>query len=152
MRMQLNIFITMLLGGLWHGANWTFVLWGAYHGLGLVVSRLGLRARKWPRPLAVAGTFVFVVLGWVLFRSESVGAAFEMYRSMAGIHGFGVAWVRTNAVSLVVLAAALGIAFTWDTPDLVISRPRVWGLAHAAAAVLCVLRLSQPSPFLYFQF
>jgi len=151
-RTQLNTLLTMLLGGLWHGANWTFILWGAYHGIGLVISR-ALRPKK-PglRALAVASTFVFVVLGWVLFRSESFGAALEMYRSMAGFHGLGLAWARANAAGLIVLAIALGIAFTWDTPDVSISGARTWGLAHATLAVLCVLRLSQPSPFLYFQF
>jgi hypothetical protein len=91
------------------------------------------------------------VLGWVLFRSESFGTALETYRSMAGFHGLRLAWVRANAAGVMVLAIALGVAFTWDTPDVSISGARTWGLAHATVAVLCVL-LSQPSPFLYFQF
>ena len=74
-----NLLLTMLLGGLWHGAAWTFVAWGAYHGLLLALHR----ALPWPRwlgapalaPLRVAFTFLCVMLGWVLFRARSLGDA-----------------------------------------------------------------------------
>ena len=77
-RRYVNLMITMLLGGLWHGAGWTFVLWGLYHGLLLLLAhawREGLHGPRLPRPAGVLLTFLAVVLGWVLFRSESFAAA-----------------------------------------------------------------------------
>jgi len=82
----LNLFIAMAIAGLWHGAAWTFVVWGLWHGLGLAVHRVWsvsvvpsvawLRAGRGPiTALSVATTFAFVVLGWVLFAAASFGAA-----------------------------------------------------------------------------
>jgi hypothetical protein len=65
--------LTMVLGGLWHGAAWTFVLWGAFHGVGLVTEHaLGDRVRRVPVWLRWLVTFHLVVFGWILFRSQSV--------------------------------------------------------------------------------
>ena len=88
MRRYGNLLITMLLGGLWHGAAWTFVFWGLLHGLLLVLNhawqRTGLRL---PVPLAWAVTFLSVVVAWVFFRAESFDAALTMLAAMAGEHG-----------------------------------------------------------------
>jgi alginate O-acetyltransferase complex protein AlgI len=72
LRAHRNLLVTMLLGGLWHGANWTFVVWGGYHGVLLVLHRLSSRA--WQRAPAIAqivATFVLAVVGWVLFRAPT---------------------------------------------------------------------------------
>lgn len=90
-----NLFITMLLGGLWHGAGWTFVLWGALHGLYLIInhgwrSLLGQRLRQpgiFLRIIYTAITFVAVVIAWVLFRAESLTGAINMYAAMLGMNG-----------------------------------------------------------------
>src|SRR5262249_6881632 len=83
-----DLFLTMLIGGLWHGANWTFVAWGAYHGVGLVLYNLKIVRAPWlPRPAAVAATFVFVVVGWVLFRASSIHEAWLVLEAMAGARG-----------------------------------------------------------------
>lgn len=85
----INLFLTMLLGGLWHGANWTFVVWGALHGSYLIVNHalrrilgetdnLVLRAAGW------LSTFLAVVVGWVFFRATSVEAALAVLQAMAG--------------------------------------------------------------------
>ena len=74
-RTYVNLFVTMLLGGLWHGANWTFMLWGAYHGALLALERMnGKRGFGWrlPRVFQVGLTFVLVMFGWVLFRSPTM--------------------------------------------------------------------------------
>jgi D-alanyl-lipoteichoic acid acyltransferase DltB (MBOAT superfamily) len=94
-RRYLNLFITMLLGGLWHGAGWTFVFWGALHGFYLGVNhawdalqeRSGRKlGRGRLRQLAgQALTFLAVVIGWVFFRSDDLPAAFSMLRAMTGI-------------------------------------------------------------------
>lgn len=96
-----NLLLTMLLGGLWHGAGWTFVLWGALHGLYLcinhawhhLISRLQPR-RLLPRALSKALawglTFTAVVVGWVFFRASSFDAADAILRGMAGINGIAL--------------------------------------------------------------
>ena len=89
-----NLFITMVLGGLWHGASWHFVVWGAFHGLGLVACKIWqdfVSERKWlaelrPNPVwhwtGVAMTFYFGVFAWLLFRAETVGEAMAMCSRM----------------------------------------------------------------------
>ena len=83
-----NIFITFLIGGLWHGAAWTFVLWGMLHGIALVIHRvwnhLGLRMN---RKIAWILTFLFVNFAWVLFRADSFANALIVYKGMFGLTG-----------------------------------------------------------------
>jgi alginate O-acetyltransferase complex protein AlgI len=84
-----NLIVVFLLCGLWHGANWTFLLWGAYHGAWLVVERGNLGARlerALPRALAVAFTMVRVMLGWVLFRAADVTQAFDFLGRLFSYH------------------------------------------------------------------
>ena len=87
-RTYVNIVVTFLLGGLWHGAGWTFVVWGAMHGLAITVHRywtsLGLRTNKF---LGWLLTFLFVNCSWVFFRAESFEDAIRVLRGMAGING-----------------------------------------------------------------
>ena len=88
-RMLSNLLLTMVIGGLWHGANWTFVLWGLLHGVGLSISHLFLKylkigssKRLVVRVSFVSLTFLFVVLSWVLFRADNFTAALNMYKTM----------------------------------------------------------------------
>jgi alginate O-acetyltransferase complex protein AlgI len=97
-RRYVNLLLTMLLGGLWHGAGWTFVVWGALHGVYLMINHAwcALRPRlTWlpaasaiERKLGQALTFLAVVLGWVFFRAADVGSALEILKGMAGMNGF----------------------------------------------------------------
>jgi D-alanyl-lipoteichoic acid acyltransferase DltB (MBOAT superfamily) len=88
-RRYTNIALTMVLGGLWHGAAWTFVFWGALHGALLIVNHLwrvvGVRL---PRPVGWVLTFLAVCVGWVFFRAESFDAAWAMVWTMFGGQGF----------------------------------------------------------------
>jgi D-alanyl-lipoteichoic acid acyltransferase DltB (MBOAT superfamily) len=96
-RTLVNLMVTMLLGGLWHGASWTFVCWGGLHGVYLVINHLWRSFRRragWSgsagragRVFSIALTFLSVTLGWVLFRAESFGAAARMYAGMSGRNG-----------------------------------------------------------------
>lgn len=107
-RRYLNLMITMLLGGLWHGAGWTFVIWGALHGFYLTVNHLWLDLKQrmnWNgggkgTDIACALlTFLLVVIGWVFFRAENLDAAFRMLRGMLGLNGFSVsAKMETSAL------------------------------------------------------
>lgn len=148
-----NLMITMFLGGLWHGAAWTFVAWGVLHGAYLIVHNLWRRLeRPLPRVPAVVLTFLAVVIGWVFFRAPTFDRAFSILASMSGMHGVGTpGTLGLKAYGLV--AAGLSIAFfapnTWEIEF------RATKLRAAVAAVLfvlCVMRLSVASPFLYFQF
>lgn len=83
-----NLIITFLLGGLWHGANWTFILWGMLHGVALVIHRLWQwMAMPLPRFAAWLVTFLFVNFSWVLFRAESLDKAVLMLKGMVGLNG-----------------------------------------------------------------
>jgi alginate O-acetyltransferase complex protein AlgI len=87
-RTYVNLALVMLLGGLWHGAQWTFILWGAYHGLLLIIERwMGKQPiyAKLPRPVRIAITFVLVLFAWVLFRSTSIEDAGRYFAAMFGL-------------------------------------------------------------------
>jgi D-alanyl-lipoteichoic acid acyltransferase DltB (MBOAT superfamily) len=92
-RRYLNLMVTMLLGGLWHGANWTFVVWGGLHGVYLALNHAwrALRPNREPGPVARSAstltTFLAVVVAWVFFRAESIGGAKHVLEAMAGMNG-----------------------------------------------------------------
>jgi D-alanyl-lipoteichoic acid acyltransferase DltB (MBOAT superfamily) len=84
-RMHANLLITMLLGGLWHGAAWNFVVWGGLHGLGLIAFHLWRRARivaATPRILRWGATQLFVLLAWIVFRAPSLDTAWAVLASL----------------------------------------------------------------------
>jgi len=125
-RRYLNVMVTMLLGGLWHGAGWTFVLWGALHGLylcaGAALSRAlggtegGSRERSPARrALACGATFLLVVLAWVLFRAETLSGALLIYKGMFGCGGPGIGLSRALAAKGAWLA--IPMAACWLLPN-----------------------------------
>ena len=92
-----NLMATMLLGGLWHGAGWTFVLWGGLHGLYLAVNHAWQRAvparlaaKRWYRGAAWSLTFLVVVIAWVPFRAPTLDGAGRMLAGMAGLNGISL--------------------------------------------------------------
>ena len=103
-RSYLNQMITMLLGGLWHGAAWTFVFWGAWHGAALVVSKWFKRRYgdrfSIPEIIGVVLTLFVVIIGWIFFRSESFPQAFAIIKSMF-LPAQGVRWIEPVSASLV---------------------------------------------------
>lgn len=125
LRRSVNIFLTMLLGGLWHGANWTFVLWGGLHGLYVIINHGWRDWRRRQRWLAeqpgvaerIAGwglTFLAVLMAWVLFRAESLSTTLIIYRAMLGM-GRNTGWTLDAAALLPHLPADLQShqAFAW---------------------------------------
>ena len=117
-RRYVNLLTTMLLGGLWHGAAWTFVIWGGLHGLYLVVNHAWVnllgsfhgRSGAAGRVCATVVTFVAVVIGWVFFRAPSLSAAWRMLRGMAGCNGAQLpAILLDHAGSLKALLLRLGV-------------------------------------------
>lgn len=123
-RRYANLLVTMLLGGLWHGAGWTFVIWGGLHGLALVAhqgwrsvrQRAGqdlTRSGRFGRAASMAATFVFVVVGWVFFRADTVDAALAILGGMAGMHGTSLPEVLGQRLAALAPWAVLhGVGFT----------------------------------------
>ena len=161
-RVLANVLATFLLGGLWHGAAWTFVCWGALHGLGLCVLRLwGRSGLRLPPGAAWAVTFLFVVVTWVFFRAASLPDAWSIVRAMAGFApGTGLRGVAetawgAHAAALISLVAGLAIVFRRRNSNaLVGDLSASWYVAAATAAVffVSVLQLGDVAPFLYFNF
>jgi alginate O-acetyltransferase complex protein AlgI len=152
-----NLLVTMLLGGLWHGAAWTFVVWGLYHGV-LLAGHAVMRARGWvprSRPLSVAITFLAVVVGWVLFRARSIAEAGMMLATMFGLRQAegGFLNMIDSPGTLLVLGSGLAIAFlapnSWQ---LRFPRTKLAAAMIAALLFACLLRFAEPAPFVYFQF
>jgi hypothetical protein len=96
-RTLVNLFVTMLLGGLWHGAGWTFVIWGGLHGIYLIINHVWRTFKQalslevntwWSLGFARVLTFIAVVFAWVFFRAENLDSALAIVRGMSGINGF----------------------------------------------------------------
>jgi D-alanyl-lipoteichoic acid acyltransferase DltB (MBOAT superfamily) len=159
--------ITMVLGGLWHGAGWTFLAWGGLHGLGLVVgsARRNRRIERGLPPLAEGpsdrvlqrvATFHLVCLGWVFFRADSLAAAFALLGRL--VTAFGPAPLVTPAI---VATIALGIGIQYvpkDVPARVMdwfSQLRPVAQGATLGAVLFAITTMGPqgvAPFIYFRF
>jgi alginate O-acetyltransferase complex protein AlgI len=157
-RTYINLMLTMVLGGLWHGANWTFLVWGAWHG-GLLALERFWRERnpepRLPRPIAVGWTLLMVMIGWVFFRAADLGAAFRILSGMAGFSGWRIspdlAWqLAPEGLVVMLIGAALVFALPW-------LRRRSEGRLRVLLIPLflwAVATLSSQAftPFLYFQF
>jgi alginate O-acetyltransferase complex protein AlgI len=153
-RARMNLLLTMLLGGLWHGASWTFVAWGGFHGLLLIAHRDG---RSWwerlPVVLQQLVTFLLVLLGWVLFRSATFTDAATIYSRMI-VPAAGLK-VATPALLLFLFIAGAVTHFGPTAETVVNAGLRGWRVVVLAGIFLvAVLRVlgSSGSPFLYFQF
>ncbi len=161
LRTYINLMLTMLLGGLWHGASWTFVIWGAWQGGLLAIERL-MGKRHWlagaPQGLQRGWTFLLVMIGWVFFRCETLGQAGQIFKGMVGTNG--VRWTPAamyHDVPLGLWMLGLGLILTHFSRNTwqVDWKPKIWlALALCALLVLCVMviLINTSSPFLYFQF
>ena len=162
LRTHVNLALTMLLGGLWHGAAWTFVAWGAYQGAWLVLERLLGKRPLYafaPLPLRIAATFVLAMFGWVFFRSEGMTAAAGYFASLFGAGGGPGATAATELslrpIHLLVGALAALVVWGLPTTQALVQRPRApWILALQLLFLLALVHLHYEDhvPFLYFQF
>jgi alginate O-acetyltransferase complex protein AlgI len=146
------LMVTFLLGGLWHGAGWTFIIWGGLHGIGLAA---GVAWRRWlpplPRPLGWLALMLFLLATWIFFRAPSLGAAANMFAAIVGLGpGSPVTGMRT-----IVLAGAVALIGPSSQELVTRLEPRRWvALAGAAATAVVLLKLGDgPSyEFIYFHF
>jgi alginate O-acetyltransferase complex protein AlgI len=168
-----NLLITMLLGGLWHGAAWLFIVWGAWHGLLLVLTHALKKSGMMPSNAHPVGrwvnrsvTFLLVVIGWVFFRSAdvhtaslglaSIRPAFTLLGQMVGSGGW-----RNHAGLVVASRTWLVVVFSWlccnfaPNSSQIVRRLKAAPLQAAFAGSLlaiCVLRFGLSVDFLYFRF
>jgi D-alanyl-lipoteichoic acid acyltransferase DltB (MBOAT superfamily) len=167
-----NLFITFLLSGLWHGASWTFVVWGAYHGLGVVLCSLWLRRRPDGKPpgsdaglfpsLAglsrMAATFSFVCLGWVFFRAAKLSDAWLILKriatrlfatsnpSLPGLRGYLALIAAFVLLEWLQRSRTHVLAVTWCP------RPLRWAVYTSLLWLTLYFHTSKAAPFIYFQF
>jgi alginate O-acetyltransferase complex protein AlgI len=157
-RTYVNLALVMLLGGLWHGAAWTFIAWGAYQGLWLVFERLAGKRTAYaflPGPLQVLPTFLLIIAGWVLFRATDMAAARDYFAHMAGAGGAAALPGLVRPIHLCAFAAGALVIWLTPTTQRLIERPRAaWSLALQPLFFIALLHLHHEDhvPFLYFQF
>ncbi len=173
-----NLFLTFLIGGIWHGAGWTFVFWGALHGIGMVVHRIwqkiGFKLHKF---IAWFITFNFVNITWVFFRAKDFDDAIKVLKGMFGLNGvvlpfslsekfrflvdYGVEFNRimenidANTSVLVIIFAVFAISvFAKNSYEFLVSfRPKkVYLFITSLLFAIAILKLNQISEFLYFNF
>ncbi len=169
-----NLWLVFFASGFWHGANWTFILWGIWHGTLISIEKsLGpARLERIPRPLRIAGTFLLVALGWVLFRSADPHHASRFFRILFGLHAGGPGllsfpeiiadrslWLAAIITLPIAFAPALRIErFLPHDPDDPDAVPLL-SLVFRFLASLLILMLAATelcssgfNPFIYFQF
>jgi alginate O-acetyltransferase complex protein AlgI len=166
-RLYFNLWLVFLLSGLWHGAAWTFIAWGAYHGLFLILDRLFLEKilQKGGKLIAIPFTFLITIFGWVLFRSENINQTLTIWKQMFSFD-FSISYQFLEIRLIVVLAIAIFFSFFTSTNATQSIQNYVYGTkksmyAHGGfillAFVLFFISLgniltSDYNPFIYFRF
>jgi D-alanyl-lipoteichoic acid acyltransferase DltB (MBOAT superfamily) len=170
-RTAVNVMITFLVSGLWHGASWNYVIWGAYHGTLLVLSRslnVTLPSNGWVRAVRIAGMFVLTAVGWLIFRETDLG---QLWRDLRLTPAASSALDREAGLYLFVLTALYAVPLwiqdlwtVWGGPNLVeaVDAPEAavdWQRVAMQAAVcglmfaaILTLRSSTALSFIYFSF
>ncbi|MCL4152154.1 UNVERIFIED_CONTAM: hypothetical protein GTU68_060905, partial [Idotea baltica] len=161
-RTYLNLMVVMLIGGLWHGAQWTFVIWGAVHGAGLAVERF-FRVRKgftFPRWVALPITFAVLLVTWVFFRSASLDSALAYLSAMFSFQEGTDSSATLAAVVFrpyYLFAMTVGAIVIWLVPTTQVWLKQVTAFKVVLGLILLIVSVRMMSlqgfnPFLYFQF
>jgi D-alanyl-lipoteichoic acid acyltransferase DltB (MBOAT superfamily) len=158
LRTYLNLLLTMLLGGLWHGASWNFVIWGGYHGVLLAIERMVWGRREQTGlvriPLAIL-TFLLVCVGWVFFRAKTLATAVfvvgQMFSRLPG-HSLLTPWQWRMAIFALIVALAEEYSGLLSR----LTQSPAWARTVAVIVALLAIELfsatEQTIPFVYFQF
>lgn len=157
-----NLFLTMLLGGLWHGAAWNFVLWGALHGAWLALERaMGVGqapdgSKRWKSLLGWFVTFHVVCAAWVLFRAPDMQTVFDWFTTLAAATGGleGLTVLATLLIATTLISQFLPAQWGERWGSALANRSVVWALTAFIVAVLTTVLVAPPgtAPFIYFQF
>lgn len=162
-RSYLNLIVTMALGGLWHGASWTFMIWGLWYGMGLVVARIWAAAQmpRIPPLLGHVVTLMFVMLGWLLFRAQDWQTAATMFDGLIGRNGATLSngfLAAIRPIEIVTLFAGIALVYLPLLSRLLPSRATLIEKPPFLLAAclwfwsLWVMQGRTVIPFLYFQF
>jgi len=165
-RTYFNLMATMLLGGLWHGASWTFVVWGGLHGLYLTVERYltetfggrKVATTRWSRIALALLTYFLVNLTWVFFRAPDFPSAWRMIQSMSGFAGEAKKVLYWNGIAEVAVVTVVMLIVHWrmrdTTLEAVVERTPGWivGAVWAAMAFAVITTQGSGNAFIYFQF
>jgi alginate O-acetyltransferase complex protein AlgI len=149
-RTYLNLLLTMFLGGFWHGAKWTFVFWGVFHGLALILHRIWAKDTRHQRQWSTSGwllTMFVVFFGWLLFRADSLRHAHELILQLG--HLATPRWIANYCFSLALFSLPLILAEIWQRQN------RKWPFAPLQGLCLVAIVLyweRAQTPFIYFQF
>lgn len=153
-RRYANLLLTMLLGGFWHGAAWTYVAWGAWHGFFLAVNHAWEeRGFRLPPIVSRILTLLVVFWGWAFFRSASLHDALLLLGKMAGGAGGGLD--SPHSTELVWLGGALGVVLLAPNTQEIIARLKptaIWTALIILLFVLAIYHFDQTTEFLYYQF
>jgi alginate O-acetyltransferase complex protein AlgI len=159
-RVYFNLAVVFLLCGLWHGANWTFVLWGAYHGAILVFERsMGKKTvyGKLPRPIRVLFTFVLLLFSWVLFRADNISGACQYLGVMFGAgDGSTLLAAQIYAQGHLITMAICALLVFQPIQAFDLAKTITWPKAVTLILLFCfslmTMFVQSFNPFLYFQF
>jgi alginate O-acetyltransferase complex protein AlgI len=168
LNMYRNLMLTMLLGGLWHGASWNFVIWGGLHGMYLIVQRFisplwAALTRSWPKRLTnailIPVIFFLTCLGWIFFRSQGIGDAWNYLERMLSFNSMSFSTVTSRflvvkGLGLISMLLVLEwLSFRIDFMGWFLRRPLIGALAGAALlATIAFLGTFSSNAFIYFQF
>jgi D-alanyl-lipoteichoic acid acyltransferase DltB (MBOAT superfamily) len=175
-KIYVNLFLTFLIGGLWHGAGWTFVFWGFLHGVAVIIHRLWRKFNvTMPRALAWFITFNFVNIAWIFFRAKSWESALNVLSGMLGINGFilprtilqklnffetigiheGVAVIPFTIALIPMIFVSLILAMLFKNSNEMLAKFETTGrnmIVTGFVFLIAVLHISKYSEFLYFRF
>lgn len=169
-----NILITMLIAGLWHGASWMFVLWGAVHGIAQCIHKLYLKTKiQIPKIFAIFITFMFINFSWIIFRAENFNQAKKIYKALFDINNFVIPktyhfdFLFAGSQDyytriLLVLPAAMILIFLCKNSNEIVNNLNInsqrkaikYAIIFAITFIFCILQLciSSYSEFIYFNF
>ncbi len=163
-RLLLNLWIVFLISGLWHGASWTFIIWGAYHGVLLIMDRLFFIkwTEKFISPIKIILTFFFVMTGWVFFRADDVTFAFQYIHKLFSFSSssFLQPVFATRFWTVFIIAAVFSfIPITnWSFKNIKLNWQKTFLIAQGTILllllVICIsdINASDFNPFIYFRF
>lgn len=169
-RTIVNLVLTFLVSGLWHGAAWTFVVWGMAHGVFMMFERLAKKPlAKIPGILRIAGTFLVVNCLWVLFRADSLAQAFSVYKAMFSLPSFDLIALQSltldgiitfpPVIAFLYLVGFLGVSYGIvffaknSTERFLKFKPTIQSVMFVVfLAIISIIHLSRISPFIYFNF
>lgn len=160
-----NLFLTFFIGGIWHGAAWTFILWGTLHGIATCTQKMWQKfIIRIPQILSIIMTFMFINVTWIFFRAPSIHRAFKILKSMSGLNGFDslvidkmrLAFEHGNIkISLLLLIPALVLVFSPKNSNELAEELKPNWIYYTATLIMLIISITsinKVSEFLYFQF